>query len=208
MAVRVRSRARGRSSPGRCLGPTSSSPKNVSCLGFPRWVTWWGMPGAITRANRAMGETNPATTPRQEFGMVSPELPRDNDQMNMVGHQAICPDRDLLCAAELRHELEVVLVVLLTEERLLSGVSPLGNMVGHARSYHAPIEPWWETNPATTPRQELGMVSPELPWWETNPATTPRQELGMVSPELPNPASRVRYGVPGTPWCPRNSLTP
>ena len=24
-----------------------------------------------------------------------------------------------------------------------------------------PIEPWWETNPATTPRQELGMVSPE-----------------------------------------------
>jgi len=25
-----------------------------------------------------------------------------------------------------------------------------------------PIEPWWETYPATTPRQELGMVSPEL----------------------------------------------
>jgi len=23
-----------------------------------------------------------------------------------------------------------------------------------------PIEPWWETNPATTRRQELGMVSP------------------------------------------------
>ena len=27
-----------------------------------------------------------------------------------------------------------------------------------------PIEPWWETNAATTPRQELGMVSPELLW--------------------------------------------
>jgi len=25
-----------------------------------------------------------------------------------------------------------------------------------------PIEPWWETNPAITPRQELGMVPPEL----------------------------------------------
>ena len=25
-----------------------------------------------------------------------------------------------------------------------------------------PVEPWWETNPARTPRQELGMVSPEL----------------------------------------------
>jgi len=52
------------------------------------------------------------------------------------GCQAICPDRDLLCAAELRHELEVVLVVFLTEECLLSGVSPLGDMVQHARSYH------------------------------------------------------------------------
>jgi len=41
---------------------------------------------------------------------------RDNDQVNMIGHQAICPDRDLLCAAELRHELEVVLVVFPTEE--------------------------------------------------------------------------------------------
>ena len=27
---------------------------------------------------------------------------RDNDQVNMIGHQAICPDRDLLCAAESR----------------------------------------------------------------------------------------------------------
>ena len=57
-------------------------------------------------------------------------------KVNMVGHQAICPDRDPLCAAELRHELEVVLVVFPTEECLLSAVSPLGDMVGHARSYH------------------------------------------------------------------------
>ena len=27
-----------------------------------------------------------------------------------------------------------------------------------------PMEPWWETNPATTLRQEIGMESPELPW--------------------------------------------
>jgi len=57
---------------------------------------------------------------------------RDNDQVSMVGHHALRPDRDLLCAAELRHELDVVLVVFLAEERLLSGVSPLGDMVGHA----------------------------------------------------------------------------
>jgi hypothetical protein len=46
---------------------------------------------------------------------------RDNDQVNLIGRQAICPDRDLLCAAESRHALEVVLVVFLTEEwRLLA----------------------------------------------------------------------------------------
>ena len=61
---------------------------------------------------------------------------RDNDHVNMIGYQAICPDRDLLCAAELRHALEVLLVVFLTEACLLSGVSSLGDMVGHARSYH------------------------------------------------------------------------
>jgi len=61
---------------------------------------------------------------------------RDNDLVNMIGHQAVCPDPDLLCAAELRHELEVVLVVFLTEERLLPEVTPLGDMAGHARSYH------------------------------------------------------------------------
>ncbi len=55
---------------------------------------------------------------------------QDNDQVNMIRHQAICPDRDLLCAAELRHELEVVQAIFLTEECLSSGVSPLGDMGG------------------------------------------------------------------------------
>src|SRR5208283_3424262 len=35
---------------------------------------------------------------------------------------------------------------------------------------HAPIEPWWETNPARTPRQELGMVAPELRREEASPS--------------------------------------
>src|SRR5208337_1363795 len=107
---------------------------------------------------------------------------RDNDKVNMIGHQAICPDRDLLCAAELGHELEVVLVVFLTEECLLSAVAPLGDMVRHARSYH------------TSQSSHGGKLTRPQP---------PRQELGMVSPEpypgtLPGTPSRVRYGVPGT----------
>ena len=48
----------------------------------------------------------------------------------------VSPELRLLCAAESRDELEVVLVIFLTEERLLSAVSPLGDMVGHARSHH------------------------------------------------------------------------
>ena len=38
-----------------------------------------------------------------------------------------------------------------------------------------PIEPWWETNPATTPRQELGMLSPELSARHRPGAYTERQ---------------------------------
>ncbi len=56
--------------------------------------------------------------------------------------------------------------VFLTEERLLSAVSPLGDMVGHARSYH-----------------------------------TCQSSHGGNEPGH-NPASRVRYGVPGIQWPP------
>ena len=38
---------------------------------------------------------------------------------------------------------------------------------------------------------------PIEPWWETNPATTPRQELGMASPELPKPQVRFQFGDRG-----------
>jgi hypothetical protein len=51
----------------------------------------------------------------------------------------------------------------LTEERLLSAVSPLGDMVGHARSYHMRQSSHGGKliRPEPRPRQELGMVSPE-----------------------------------------------
>jgi len=45
------------------------------------------------------------------------------------------------------------------------------------------IEPRWETNPATTPREELGMVSPELLWlrrsgWSFGDIAAPRPDRG------------------------------
>ncbi len=88
---------------------------------------------------------------------------RDNDQVSMIGHQAICPARDLLCAAESRDELEVVLVIFFTEECLLSAVSPLGDMVGHARSYHTCQSSHGGKLTRPQPRvKSIRMVSPEL----------------------------------------------
>ena len=65
-----------------------------------------------------------------------------------------------------------------------------------------PIDPWWETNPATTPRQEIGMVSPELP----KDALT--LEFLPLTPEFlrgHNPASRDTYV---SPELPKDALTP
>ncbi len=55
-------------------------------------------------------------------------------------------------------------VIFLTEERLLSAVSPLGDTVGHARSY--PTRQSSHGGKPTRPQprvKSLGMVSPELP---------------------------------------------
>ena len=57
---------------------------------------------------------------------------RDRDQMSMVWHQAIAPNRHPLFAAPLGHQFQVGRVVSVVEERLLSAVAPLGNVVGHA----------------------------------------------------------------------------
>ncbi len=57
-----------------------------------------------------------------------------------------------------------------------------------------PIEPWWETNPARTPRQELGMVSPELTGSRSllvSVLFSLKKELTLISPRS-GPSSRGR----------------
>jgi len=58
---------------------------------------------------------------------------RNCDEMNVIGHQAVRPDLDLVGGAPLRHELQVGLVIFIAKERLLPAVSPLGNVVRQAR---------------------------------------------------------------------------
>src|SRR5271165_869430 len=67
---------------------------------------------------------------------------------------------------------------------------------------HVPIEPWWETNPATTPRQELGMVSPEIAtegYWFESSRVYSSSRLSGVSWVCPGRISGLFPRVPLSP---------
>src|SRR6516165_51984 len=57
----------------------------------------------------------------------------DRDQMDMVRHQAVRQDLDLVSAAPLPHKLQVTLIILVANERRLPTVSTLSDVVGQAR---------------------------------------------------------------------------
>ena len=68
-----------------------------------------------------MGLADRATQPVGRLG--------HSDEVDMVGHQAVRPDLDVMGAAPLRHQFEVGLVILLAKERWLAAVSPLRDVV-------------------------------------------------------------------------------
>jgi hypothetical protein len=53
----------------------------------------------------------------------------NGNPINVIGHQTICPDLDLLGAAPLGQQLEVTMVIFVTKESPLSMVSPFGDVV-------------------------------------------------------------------------------
>jgi hypothetical protein len=53
--------------------------------------------------------------------------------MDMIEHQAIRQDLDLESVAPLCHELDVAMVIFVTEKRLLSAVSALSDVMRKAR---------------------------------------------------------------------------
>jgi hypothetical protein len=53
--------------------------------------------------------------------------------MDMIGHQAMRHDLDLESVAPLCHELDVALVIFVTEKRLLSAVSALSDVMRKSR---------------------------------------------------------------------------
>jgi hypothetical protein len=64
---------------------------------------------------------------------------RNRDQMDVVRHQTVCRDFHLVSAAPLTHKVPARLVIVVTEERPLPAVSPLGDEVGHSPEPSFPI---------------------------------------------------------------------
>jgi hypothetical protein len=62
---------------------------------------------------------------------------RDSDEMDVVRHQAVRPDLNLMGAAPLPHQFQVALVILVAKKRLVPTVSPLGDVVRQAGYYNS-----------------------------------------------------------------------
>ena len=54
--------------------------------------------------------------------------------MDMIGHQAVRQDLNLVSAAPFCHQFQVALVIFITKERLLPAVSTLGYVLGKTRN--------------------------------------------------------------------------
>jgi hypothetical protein len=58
---------------------------------------------------------------------------RHQDHMNVIGHQAPCPDGNPTGTAMLAQQLEIKTVVVVTEEHRLAPIAALGDVVRHIR---------------------------------------------------------------------------
>lgn len=60
---------------------------------------------------------------------------RHRNKVNMIRHQAPCPNLDMTLFAPMRHQLDIGQVVALAEKGLLAAVTSLGNVMWIARGY-------------------------------------------------------------------------
>ena len=59
---------------------------------------------------------------------------RHGNQMNVIGHQAIGPDRNATLFTPLRHQFHIGRVGLVTEKRLLPTIPALGHVMRQTRN--------------------------------------------------------------------------
>jgi hypothetical protein len=55
--------------------------------------------------------------------------------MDMVGHQALCPNLDLVFSAPFSHQIDIGMVIVIAEKGLLSAIAALGDVVGCTGGY-------------------------------------------------------------------------
>ena len=57
--------------------------------------------------------------------------------MNMVGHQAVRQDLDVVNAAPVPHQFQVALVIFIAKEHLLPAISPLCDVMRKTKRHHS-----------------------------------------------------------------------
>lgn len=108
----------------------------------------------------------------------------------MVRHEAVGPDFNLLLAAPLGHQIEIGLVVVVAEERLLTPIAALRHVVRHARYNHSCKSSHADTLPGPI-RQVKSYV-----WCPRNYCVSP-ELLVRVPGIIPGNYSRNYWPPPG-----------
>src|SRR6185312_14136 len=101
----------------------------------------------------SLPEVSPPALPKVDMASVSPMRLTNgqsktvcrfwrSNQVNMIRHQTVGPNLDLLDTTKLGHQLQVARIVVLAEEGLLPAISTLGNYGGEGQEQpHEPGEP-------------------------------------------------------------------
>lgn len=61
----------------------------------------------------------------------------NSDQMNMIVHQAVCPDCNFCSFSFLSHKLDIVTFIISTKKNILITISSLSNMMRNTWNYHS-----------------------------------------------------------------------
>ena len=83
---------------------------------------------------------------------------RNHDEVNMVGHEAVGSHLHAALRAPVRHQRDVFLIIVVTEERFLPAITPLGNVMRKTRSDNS-SDSWHEPYSIPPPRPYASELS-------------------------------------------------
>ena len=98
----------------------------------------------------------------------------NRNQVNMIRHQAPCPDTYQVFFAPVCHELNIDKIVIVAEKCLLPAIASLGDVVRIPRGYDACYSGHGHTIPGPSWTSKINILSPEPP---------PEPRCTVLSPE-------------------------